>query len=136
MSVAVFKSWRKVIGYVVLPLALFVFAYGGGLQAAAKGLTVFFKSYVNAELKKLEAAGFINSQGQAEYVVGLSDVGMDQGGGDFLRALGGVVDARPTLFSGWYVVTLAKGADFPMQRLKDLPETEFVFQNRGLWICH
>ena len=120
----------------VLPLALFLLGYSGAFQAAGKGLTLFFKYYTDAELQKLEASGFINPDGNAEYVVGLYRDRLVDSGEAFLLSTEGVSEVRPTSFSDWYVITLAVGDDNPAQKLRDRDETRFVLQNRGLWICH
>ena len=129
-------SSKQLLGYIVLPAALFLFSYSGGLQWLGKQGTLFFKNYTEAELRKLEASGFINEDGQAEYVVGLNPEMLNSDGAQYLRSFDGIVDVRPTGFSHWYVIVTAQGAADVADSIRDAGKAKFVLQNRGLWLCH
>lgn len=126
---------RRLLAYVVVPVAMFALGYGGAFQWAGKGLTLFFKHYTEAELRKLEAGGFINSDGEAEYVVGVRSEELDTPG-SFLQRQTGVVKVRETAFSDWFIVTVDAERPDIIPRIRELPQIQFVLQNRGLWICH
>lgn len=126
---------KRLLAYVVVPVAMFGLGYSGAFQWAGKGLTLFFKHYTEAELRKLEAAGFINSDGQAEYVIGVRSKELDTPG-SFLQGQAGIVEVRETAFSGWFVVTVDAERPDVVPRIRALPQIQFVLQNRGLWICH
>ena len=131
------SSLKRAVLYVVLPFTLFVFAYTGGIEKVAKGITILLKYSAQAELKKMEASGFINTRGNAEYVVSLEnsdDQTVDWR--QFLLDQDGVVDARPTDFSNWYVVEIAELPEPALPKLRSLSQVGFVFANRGVWFCH
>ena len=98
--------------------------------------TLFFKHYTEAELRKLEASGFINEDGQAEYVVVLNPDTLDVDGPTYLRTFDGIVEVRPTGFTDWYVVSTAQGATDVADTIRHSGNARFVLQNRGLWLCH
>ena len=120
----------------MLPAALFLFSYSGGLQWLGKQATLFFKHYTEAELRKLEASGFINEDGQAEYVVGLIPEKLDGDGPQYLRTFDGIVEVRPTGFTHWYVIATARGATEVANKIRNSGNVKFVLQNRGCWLCH
>ncbi len=101
-----------------------------------KSFTVLFKYYTQAELRKLEAAGFINEDGSAEYVVSVSSTLDTNSAKEFLLAQEGVTSVRPTDFTNWYVVEISDLIKLSVQRIRSLDLVEFVFANRGLWFCH
>jgi hypothetical protein len=125
---------------VLFPLVLFILGYSGAIQSIAKTGTLFFKYYTDAELRKLEASGFINSDGEAEYVIGLetgSGSGIVAGMGKvFLESIDGISDVRETTFDEWFVVTVNSNTRANIKKIRNLPETRFVLQNRGVWLCH
>ena len=129
-------SSKQLLGYIVLPAALFLFSYSGGLQWLGKQGTIFFKHYTEAELKKLEASGYINEDGQAEYVVGLKPDTLDVDGTQYLQAFEGNVEVRPTGFTHLYVIATARGASDVADTIRNSGKAKFVLQNRGLWLCH
>ncbi|MYD75815.1 MAG: hypothetical protein F4093_04990 [Gammaproteobacteria bacterium] len=129
-------SWRRVGICVGFPLVMFFLGYSGALEPVGKAFVVFFKFYTEAELIKLSATGFINDDGLAEYVVGLDPDGPDFSGPEFLMAQQGVRSVRDTAFSNWYVIEIEAGMPDRLSALKDLPQIDFVLQNRGLWLCH
>ncbi len=115
---------------------MFMLGFSGILEPVGKLLVVFFKSYTEAELIKLNATAFINREGLAEYVIGLDTVESDFSGHDFLLSQSGIKSVRDTAFSNWYVIGVEAGIPEYINSLKKLPQTEFVLQNRGLWLCH
>ena len=127
------KQWMVII---LFPLFMFAIGYSGVLQYVGKKATLFFKYYTEAELKKLEASGFIDSDGKAEYVVGLDKGRLKESGKFFLGALQGVTEVRPTRFSNWFVITVDKTDKNYIKSIRNLVEIDFVLQNRGMWICH
>ena len=129
-------SIKPVLGFLLLPATIFLFALSGGVQYLGKQATLFFKHYTDAELKKLEASGFINEDGKAEYVVGLDPDQLALEGAAFLNAFDGVEAVRPTGFSNWYVVATAVGSRDVADAIRAAPQSRFVLHNRGLWICH
>jgi hypothetical protein len=131
---------KKRVGYVLFPLVLFWFGYSGAFQSIAKTGTLFFKYYTEAELRKLEASGLINSDGEAEYVIGL-ETGPESGiavgmGKLFLESMEGLSDVRETAFDEWFVVTVNSNTRDNIKKIRNLSETRFVLQNRGVWLCH
>ena len=129
-------SSKQLLGYIVLPAVLFLFSYSGGLQWLGKKGTLFFKYYTEAELRKLEASGFINEDGQAEYVVGHNPDLLDRDGSQYLESFGGIAEVRPTGFTHWYVIVTAHGATDVADAIRNSGKAKFVLQNRGLWLCH
>ncbi len=127
---------KKFSMYAGFAACMFVLGFSGILEPVGKALVVFFKSYTEAELIKLNAAAFINQQGLAEYVIGLDLVGSNFSGHDFLLSQSGINSVRDTAFSNWYVIEVDAGIPEYIDALKKLPQTEFVLQNRGLWLCH
>ena len=113
-----------------------MFSYAGGLQAVGKTATLFFKYYTDAELKKLEAGGFINTKGNAEYVIALQSDAISSSGENFLRSQEGVESVRKTDFDDWFVVEISSEIKGLAERIRNLPQTRFVLANRGVWICH
>ena len=122
--------------YIGCATCMFIVGFSGMLEPVGKLLVVFFKSYTEAELVKLNAASFINQEGLAEYVVGLDPAESNFSGHDFLLSQSGVGSVRDTAFSNWYVIEIEAGVPEYVNALKKLPQTEFVLQNRGLWLCH
>ena len=129
-------SSKQLLGYIVLPAVLFLFSYSGGLQWLGKQGTLFFKHYTEAELRELEASGFINEDGQAEYVVGLIPDSLAGDGSQYLESFEGIVEVRPTGFTHWYVISTANGSTDVADAIRNSGKAKFVLQNRGLWLCH
>jgi len=131
---------KKLVGYVLFPAVLFLLGYSGAVQSIAKTGTLFFKYYTEAELRKLEASGFINSDGEAEYVIGLEtgpESGIEPGmGQSFLESTAGISKVRATTFDEWFVVTVDSNTREYIKNIRALTETRFVLQNRGVWLCH
>jgi len=129
-------SIRRFCIYAGFAASMFMLGFSGILEPVGKLLVVFFKSYTEAELIKLNATAFINREGLAEYVIGLDTVESDFSGHDFLLSQSGIKSVRDTAFSNWYVIGVEAGIPEYINSLKKLPQTEFVLQNRGLWLCH
>lgn len=129
-------SIKRYMIYTVFAIGMFFVGFSGMLEPVGKLLIVFFKSYTEAELIKLNATAFVNQQGLAEYVIGLDIVGSNFSGHDFLLSQSGINSVRETAFTNWYVIEVDAGIPKYIDNLKELPQTEFVLQNRGLWLCH
>ncbi|MCY4150285.1 MAG: hypothetical protein OXD44_05680 [Gammaproteobacteria bacterium] len=129
-------SIKRFSFYVGFAACMFLVGFSGMLEPIGKLLVVFFKSYTEAELIKLNATAFINQEGLAEYVIGLDPLESDFSGHDFLLSQSGVSSVRDTAFSNWYVIEVEAGMPEYINALKGLQQTEFVLQNRGLWLCH
>ena len=127
---------RRNLALVLLLTGLFVFAAAGGIHELGKWFTVFFKYYTEAELHKLEAAGFVNASGNSEYVISLDSEWDVTEESAFLLQQDGVVGVRPTDFSHWYVVELSSQGSGSVAELREHPRVDFVFANRGRWFCH
>ncbi len=127
---------RTLIYGLILPAGLFLFAYSGGFHYLANTGAKFFALYAEAELKKLEASGFVNPQGNEEYVVSLKLRESEAVETEFLRNQNGVVSVEPTDISHWYVIEIAQGTEYAARNIRDLSETGFLVANRGLWFCH
>ncbi len=127
----------RIFFYAVLPLALFLFSYSGGLQVFVKAVTVVLKHSANAELKKIEASGFTNDAGNAEYVVSVEIENEHQDAArQFLLSQQGILAVRPTDFSDWFVIEVSGLPELTVPRLREMHEIGFVFANRGVWFCH
>jgi hypothetical protein len=113
-----------------------LFGYSGAVQSIAKTGTLFFKYYTDAELKKLEASGFINGEGEAEYVLGIEPDLVEGSAQDFITSIDGVKEVRTTSFDNWFVVTVNSNTKENIRRLRELSQIRFVLQNRGVWLCH
>ncbi|MYB34620.1 MAG: hypothetical protein F4X92_05775 [Gammaproteobacteria bacterium] len=129
-------SIKRFTVYIGFAACMFLVGFSGMLEPVGKLLVVFFKSYTEAELVKLNATSFINQEGLAEYVIGLDPAGSDFSGHDFLLSQSGVSSVRDTAFSNWHVIEVEAGIPEHVSALKKLPQTEFMLQNRGLWLCH
>ena len=127
---------RRLAIYIGFATCMFMVGFSGMLEPVGKLLVVFFKSYTEAELVKLNATAFINQEGLAEYVIGLDPEDTNFSGRDFLLSQSGISSVRDTAFSNWYVVEVEAGIPEYVSALKQLPQTEFILQNRGLWLCH
>lgn len=129
-------SMHRVGVYLGVAALMFVVGFSGVLEPAGKAFMVFFKSYTEAELIKLNATAFINQDGLAEYVIGLDPDSSEFSGHEFLLSQSGIRSARDTAFSNWFVIEIEAGIPEYLDILKALPQTDFVLQNRGLWLCH
>ena len=69
-------------------------------------------------------------------VVGLEPDGSDFSGPEFLMAQRGIRSVRDIAVSNWYMIKIEAGIPNRLRALKDLSQTDFVLQNRGLWLCH
>ena len=129
------RSYRGLVLIIVILLLSFVVGYSGLLQKAGKTATYLFRLYIEAEQEKLRASGFVNEQGQPEYVVSLVEEEFSRGR-LLLASLPGVVDVRNTAFDGWFVVSLEAGNESIINTVKNSSFVEFALPNRGVWFCH
>lgn len=89
-----------------------------------------FHVYAEAELKKLEAAGYHNDKGEPEYVVSVNGQALGNGLG-LLQQLDGITGIRGTLFDDWFVISVEAGNDAALNVIKRAAFVEFVLPNRG-----
>ncbi|MEM7209257.1 MAG: hypothetical protein AAF434_15650 [Pseudomonadota bacterium] len=122
---------------VLIPLVaglFFLLGYLGAFQAIGKSATYWFNAYAEAELRKLEVAGFHNERGEPEYVVSI--VGDESDGRGFLSSQSAVTDVRETLFDGWFVISMKPGSTQSLEKIRSSEQVDFVLPNRGVWFCH
>ncbi len=122
-------------GVLLLALVFFAIGYSGSLQKLGKLGTYLFHVYAEAELKKLEAAGYHNDKGEPEYVVSVNGQALGNGLG-LLQQLDGITGIRGTLFDDWFVISVEAGNDAALNVIKRAAFVEFVLPNRGVWFCH
>ncbi len=128
-------SSRWLLALFAIALVFFSIGYSGALQKLAKSGTYFFHLYAEAELEKLQASGFVNEDGEPEYVVSIVQSSLAKGR-ESLARLKGVARVRDTLFEGWFVVALEAGNTRAIETVKSADFVEFALPNRGVWFCH
>ena len=126
------KPYLTLIGVVLLFFAL---GYNGAVQKIAQSATYLFHLYAEAESEKLRASGFVNEQGQAEYVVSIFREYVPDANKLF-GELSVVEEVRDTLFDDWFVVSLEAGNKRAIDVLSSAYFVDFAVPNRGTWICH
>ena len=130
-----YARYRFAIQLLAVAGLFFVVGYSGFLTWLAKTGSYLFNVYADAELRKLNATGFVNPDGNLEYIVSVH-AHENPDPRNALRDHPAIISIRPTLFDGWFVATVDAKLQNRVPDIEALSFVDFVLPNRGVWFCH